>query len=129
MTLSVREALQKQAGSQTESSETGTVYTLRILEETIEKRPVTYNATGTPAQYEMTLKITYAIETRGSSKAAMPREATSHRIFDFDPRNVVAKTEEERALLQQMRQQLAQRLISEISREHNASDMPADSHG
>jgi LPS-assembly lipoprotein len=125
MTLSVREALQKQSADEN----TDVVYRLRILEEDIEKRPVTYNATGTPAQYEMTLKVTYAIESPSSTTAPLPRTATTHRIFDFDPRNVVAKSEEERSLLQHMRQQLAQRLISEISRQHNArSDNPAHVH-
>ncbi len=123
LTLSVREALQKQSTSDTAHA----AYRLRILEEIIEKRPVTYNATGTPAQYEMTLTVTYAIEVPGSATAPLPREASTHRIFDFDPRNVVAKSEEERSLLQHMRQQLAQRLISEIGRLHNAqSDSPAD---
>ena len=123
MTLSVREALQKQSTSDSSN----VAYRLRILEEIIEKRPVTYNATGTPAQYEMTLKVTYAIEIPGSATAPLPREASTHRIFDFDPRNVVAKSEEERSLLQHMRQQLARRLISDISRQHNArTDNPTD---
>ena len=126
MTRSLREAITKQATAVETDAEPEPAYVLRVLEEVIDKRAITYNATGTPAQYEMTLTITYAIQPPNAQDLALPRTVSSHRTFDFDPRNVVAKSEEERALLQHMRQQLAQTLISEVRRVHNS---PASAPG
>lgn len=116
VTRSIREALQRRDSN----VDTGTSYRLQILKEDVDKRAVTYNANGTPAQYEMTLNVTYAIQHFGATDVDLPRQTATHRIFDFDPRNVVAKAEEERALLQHMRQQLANRLIDEIGRHYNS---------
>ncbi len=126
MTRSLREAISKHTSTVESGSTAESTYVLRVLEESIDKRAITYNATGTPAQYEMTLTITYAIQPPNAQDLALPRTASSHRTFDFDPRNVVAKSEEERALLQHMRQQLAQTLISEVRRMHNS---PASTPG
>lgn len=126
MARSVRDVIDRQQQSATQN----TLYRLHIIEETIDRRPVTFTATGTPAQYEMTLSLTYSIETPNQEGLMLPRQTYAHRLYDFDPRNVVAKSEEERALLEQMRQQVAQRLVSEISRRYNnvstAEDKAAD---
>jgi LPS-assembly lipoprotein len=116
MVRTLRDTLQQQR----QSAESGVVYTLRLLREDVDRRPVTYTASGTPAQYEMTVRLTYGIHGPNvSEEASLPRTTAAHRIFDFDARNVVAKSEEERVLLQQMRQQLAQRIANEISMQYN----------
>lgn len=116
MVRTLRETWEKQS---VKDNPTGNPYLVQILDEVVDRRPVTYTTTGTPAQYEMTLKLTYAIQLPGAAEPKVPRTISTHRIFDFDPRNVVAKSEEERALLQHMRQQLAQTLLNHIARLHH----------
>lgn len=119
MARTLRETWQQHSGDETRS---GPLYTVQILEENVDRRAVTYTASGAPAQYEMTLELVYAVRGSGAAEEIQPRSITTHRLFDFDPRNVVAKSEEERVLLEQMRQQLAQRLLSDIRRRHNLGD-------
>jgi LPS-assembly lipoprotein len=115
MARTLREVWEDLAGSEYGDAR----YTVRIIQESVDRRPVTYTASGTPAQYEMTLQLTYAISGGEAEGLTPPRTVSTHRIFDFDPRNVVAKSEEERVLLQQMRQQLARGILNEISRQYH----------
>lgn len=114
MVRTLRETWDKQS-----VKERSALYLVQILEEVVDRRPVTYTTTGTPAQYEMTVTLTYAVQLSGATAPKVPRTISTHRIFDFDPRNVVAKAEEERALLQHMRQQLAQTLLNDVARLHH----------
>lgn len=119
MARTLRATWQKHAGN---APRNGALYTVQVIDETVDRRAVTYTASGAPAQYEMTLELVYAVTGSGAAEELQPRTMTTHRLFDFDPRNVVAKSEEERVLLEQMRQQLAQRLLSDIRRRHNLGE-------
>lgn len=87
----------------------GTV--LVIDREKLEKRPLTVTETGVAAQYQLILTITFSRQRADGSLVAAPQQITSWRSYDFDPKLILAKAQEEEALLIEMREELARRML------------------
>lgn len=81
--------------------------------EVLHKRTVAVTSIGSPSQYEMSLAVEYRY---WSSEAASKTTSTATviRAFDFNPSNTVAKTQEENTLLEEMRRELAHRILHKI---------------
>lgn len=84
---------------------------LQLGMEKLSKRTVAVTSIGSPSQYEMSLSVTYRYYHAGETPQTTPSTASVHRVFDFDPSNTVAKTEEENTLLAEMRRELAHRIL------------------
>ena len=86
---------------------------LTLSSEKVEKRPLAYGSTGVPVQYKLIMSVRYSFSDATSTQ--LPLELISRRNFDFDTELIVAKNEEEQRLLQEMREELARRILSSYS--------------
>ncbi|WP_236074798.1 LPS-assembly lipoprotein LptE [Teredinibacter purpureus] len=89
--------------------------TLVIEDEQLDKRPLSVTDTGVTAQYQLTLTLRYHYQTSSGSEGGdirmASKKAISWRSYDFDPSLIVAKNQEEQALLVEMREELAYRIL------------------
>jgi len=83
---------------------------LVLNDEHVERRPFAYSATGIPLQYQLIMTIRYTFGKKTSSP--LEQTLTARRQYDFDTALIVAKKEEERQLLQEMRRELSMRILS-----------------
>lgn len=86
---------------------------LLIHEEQSEKRPLSFSSTGIPIQYQLTMTTRFSVQKEGEF-VIKKRRYIARRQFDFDTALVVAKKEEEQQLLQEMREELASRIIATL---------------
>lgn len=107
LTLALQETMQQQRIS----SEKETPLQLHIGEESVRKRTVAVTSIGSPSQYELSLSVSYQYRIAGEPAATLPVTVSASRTFDFDPNNTVAKNEEEETLLEEMRRELALRIL------------------
>lgn len=89
------------------------VLRLDLSGEDLRRQPLTYSRSGVPAQYQLTLSVVY-FASRAGEILVEEREITSRRNYDFDPNLIIAKDREEQELLDEMRQELSQRIINSI---------------
>lgn len=87
---------------------------LILHKESTERRPLSYGSTGIPVQYQLIMTIKYAYSTEPKT-IPIERKLIARRQYDFDTSLIVAKREEERKLLQEMRDELASRIIASLS--------------
>lgn len=88
--------------------------TLILYKESTERRPLSYGSTGIPVQYQLVMTISYAYSTEPNTVPTQ-RKLIARRQYDFDTSLVVAKKQEERNLLQEMRDELAARIIASVN--------------
>jgi len=92
--------------------------TLVIEEESIDKRPLAVTDTGVTAQYQLILNVRYHYKTNSDAKdekiTLASRKLMSWRSYDFDAKLIVAKNQEEQALLQEMREELSLRILDSL---------------
>lgn len=84
---------------------------LIIDKEKVDRRPLAVSDTGVTAQYQLIYTVHYHYEDKASKFALPGRKVVSWRSYDFDPQLIVAKAQEELALLDEMREELAQRIL------------------
>lgn len=106
------------------SAQSDAPLTLYLGNEELQKRVVAVTSIGSPAQYEMSLSAEYRYQIRDDKTLSVPQTLSVERVFDFDPSATVAKSEEENTLLEEMRFELAQRILRQAR--HLA---PPDAHG
>ncbi len=87
---------------------------LILRKESTERRPLSYGSTGIPVQYQLIMTIQYAYSAEPNT-ILIERKLIARRQYDFDTALIVAKKEEERNLLQEMRDELASRIIASLS--------------
>lgn len=88
-----------------------------VLEsERLDKRPLAVSDTGVTAQYQLTLIVRYHYKTRDGEEALASRRITSWRSYDFNAQLIVAKTQEEQSLVNEMREELAYRILDSLPR-------------
>lgn len=109
LTLAMREAMR--LGSISDSAEAK--LQLHLGRETLQKRVVAVTSIGSPAQYEMSLSSRFRYQVPGDPTVTLPQTLSVERAFDFDPSSTVAKREEENILLEEMRRELAQRILQQ----------------
>lgn len=84
---------------------------LHLGDEDLQRRVVAVTAIGSPVQYELSLSADFRYQMVGEPTLTTPQTLSVERVFDFDPSNTVAKNEEENTLLEEMRLELAQRIL------------------
>lgn len=94
-------------------SDTGHTW-LVIEKEKLEKRPLTVTETGVAAQYQLLLTINFSQKNSNDDSVGEVQQIVSWRSYDFDPKLIVAKTQEEEALIVEMREELSRRMLSLI---------------
>lgn len=109
LTLAMREAMRLSGVG----DEAGAQLQLHLGREELEKRVVAVTSIGSPAQYEMSLSARYSYKILGESRVTLPQTLSVERVFDFDPSSTVAKREEENTLLEEMRRDLARRILQQ----------------
>lgn len=107
LTLALLETMQQQGISEESSAQ----LQLILTDETLHKRIVAVTSIGSPSQYELSLSAEYQYRAADEQAKTLPRTLTVFRAFDFDPNNTVAKNEEENTLLEEMRRELALRIL------------------
>lgn len=107
LTLALLETMQQQSIS----NEPTTPLQLHIGEEKVRKRTVAVTSIGSPSQYELSLSASFQYRVADEPAETLPRTVSASRTFDFDPNNTVAKNEEEETLLEEMRHELALRIL------------------
>lgn len=87
---------------------------LHIGKEALKKRTVAVTNIGSPSQYELSLSVDFHYQVANKTEILkLPKSISVHRVFDFDPSNTVAKSEEENTLLAEMRRELAHRILQQ----------------
>lgn len=82
--------------------------------ELLSKKTVAVTNIGSPSQYELTLSVDYRYLTEKEPPTiTLAKSISIHRVFDFDPSNTVAKHQEEYTLLEEMRRELAHRILQQ----------------
>ncbi len=84
---------------------------LIIDKEEVDRRPLAVNDNGVTAQYQLIYTVHYHYEDKAAQFALPGRKVVSWRSYDFDPQLIVSKAQEEQALLDEMREELAQRIL------------------
>lgn len=108
------------------------IWQLVLGDELVSKRVVAVTRIGSPSQYELTLTIGFRYlpaNEEHSEPEPLPTSTLTQpsptsvpvayleqslyvtRVYDFDPANTVAKSEEEGILLEEMRRELAHRIL------------------
>lgn len=85
---------------------------LELGNEVLHKRTVAVTSIGSPSQYELSLSVEYRFWRPGQQTPTTAARATANRVFDFNPSNTVAKTQEENTLLDEMRRELAHNILA-----------------
>lgn len=112
--MSVKETMQQRAIAHSDKA----VLHLQIGGERLQKRTVAVTNIGSPAQYELSLSVEYHYYfSQQGDKIELPRTVAVQRVFDFDPSSTVAKNEEENTLLNEMRRELAHRILQQASKQ------------
>lgn len=86
---------------------------LTVQRENTEKRPLSYSSTGIPVQYQLIMSVRFNY-TKDKSLVPLEKSFIARRQYDFDTELLVAKYEEELSLLQEMRVELANRIIASM---------------
>lgn len=95
----------------------GAVLQLHLGRETLNRRTIAVTSIGSASQYELTLNVSYRYSGPSIPKTTVKTLHTK-RVFDFDPASTVAKNEEEKTLLNEMRRELAVRLLDKVPASH-----------
>lgn len=109
LTLAVIEAMRRRSVSNTEDA----LLHLYLGQEELQKRVVAVTSIGSPAQYEMSLSAQFRYQVPAEPLIIPSQTLSVERVFDFDPSSTVAKHEEENTLLEEMRRELAQRILQQ----------------
>lgn len=86
---------------------------LVLHEESMERRPLSYSSTGVTRQYQLIMSIRFE-HSMPESTSLTEKTFIARRQYDFEPELVVAKSEEERVLLEEMRNELSSRIIASL---------------
>jgi outer membrane lipopolysaccharide assembly protein LptE/RlpB len=107
LTLALLDAMHRGAVTPKEDA----AISLYLGNEELQRRVVAVTSIGSPVQYELSLSTDFRYQLAGDKTLSTPQTLSVERVFDFDPSNTVAKGEEENTLLEEMRLELAQRIL------------------
>ncbi|HJL60844.1 MAG TPA: LPS assembly lipoprotein LptE [Pseudomonadales bacterium] len=86
-------------------------YTIRILTERTHRRPVATSGDISVAEYELMMTVSFQI-TDASGAVVLPTTTlVTERIYSFDTESFVGSSEEEEMLSEEMRTDIANRLL------------------
>ncbi len=90
-------------------------YRLDLGNERFSQRNLSINAQARAAEFELTLRATFAVRGSDGTLLLPPDDAIITKQMENDPRNVVGKAEEIRILRDEMRIELAQQIMRRIA--------------
>jgi|GEM_PF-932030 len=86
-------------------------HTLTIHSVDIDKRHLAVTETGVAAQFLLTVTLSYSVTIKTVKAPAQQYILTSRRDYDFDATQIVAKKQEEQALISELYEELAQQTL------------------
>lgn len=86
---------------------------IELVEQRTRRRPVTSTGSGSAARYQLDLEVTFAVR-RADSILLTPTTISSQRIYSFDPGSLVGNSEEEELLTNEMRRDVAARILRRV---------------
>jgi len=97
------------------SNEIKTSYDAKIVlafeQEKISRRAQAYGSTGIPAQFLLTMSIDFTLTDKENRENTVERKVIARRDYDFDAELVGAKDREQQDLLNEMREELARKVL------------------
>lgn len=108
LTIALNQAMQERRVESDSQAE----LQLHLGAEVLDKRTVAVTRIGSTAQFEMRLSVPFRYWRPDEQRGSGTQTVRTTRVFDFAPSDTVAKREEERNLLQEMRRELALRILS-----------------
>ncbi len=76
-----------------------------------EKKIASYDASGRAAQYTVTEKLSFSFHSPNAEEKLTLTQLSQQRTYNFNANNLSGKTQEERLIQQELRQQLIQQLL------------------
>ncbi|MDX1736251.1 MAG: LPS assembly lipoprotein LptE [Halioglobus sp.] len=89
-------------------------YVLLLGPEDFQQRNLSLNSEARAAEFELTMRASFTVQTADGRVAMRQTTSSVVKQMENDPRNVVGKSEEIRLLQQEMRAELAQRILRSI---------------
>ncbi len=86
---------------------------LTVREEKLTRRTQTVDQYGRPSDYELIYTVSYDLDKPGEQHE-QPRVLSTRRDYGFDHRDLLGKAAEENELVQEMQNEIAQRLLRQI---------------
>lgn len=105
----------RQADMQVSESADGAAMIVQLRSERLTRRVQTVNTTGRASDYELILSLEYALATAAAISDSDTRKLDSRREYNFDSAELLGKAEEEALLVQEMRRDIAARLLRQIA--------------
>jgi LPS-assembly lipoprotein len=90
-------------------------YIVQLRGERLTRRVQTVNTTGRASDYELILTVEYALAAPTAITDSSTRELDSRREYNFDNTELLGKAEEEALLVQEMRRDIAARLLRQLA--------------
>lgn len=88
---------------------------IRLRDEKLTRRVQTVNTTGRASDYELILTVEYTIEQVVAGEDARTRRLDARREYNYDNTELLGKAEEEALLVQEMRRDIAARLLRQLA--------------
>lgn len=89
-------------------------YTLKLIRENLESNTLSITDNNNAAEFELILKIDYRIEN-DLGEAVSNDSISSSRHYQFNRNRVIAKEKEEKKLLEEMRDDIAENLMRRLA--------------
>lgn len=88
---------------------------LQILQDDVQRRVLSVDATGKANEYELKHRLRYsAVDSKGEP-LALDQEISTVRAYQFDPNSILAKGDEERKLRKDIILRSAQQMLRQLS--------------
>lgn len=88
---------------------------VQLRGERLTRRVQTVNTVGRAAEYELILTVEYALAAPTAIGDQLTRKLDSRREYNFDTTELLGKAEEEALLVQEMRRDIAARLLRQVA--------------
>lgn len=89
-------------------------YRILLSNEKQDRRTVSVGTDALASEYELSMSVDYVIQNRVGENLTEQTTASAFRAYDFDRNAVVAKNEEERLILNEMRSNLVQQILRRL---------------
>lgn len=93
----------------------GSDVVLRLSQEREERRSAAVTAAGRAAEVELALQVTFSVQDAAGKEFAPERNLRVARVQRIDVDNIVGSSEEEALLREEMRQELASRMVRSLA--------------
>lgn len=96
---------------------------IMLEQEKLDKSPLTTTRTGVAAQYQLLMEVSYRYRNNVTAQLSPIKQIRTRRKFDFNANLIFAKNEEEKLLREEMREELARRILADVM-QSDFSTMP-----